>query len=442
MIHSHLSYPCHPFLFVFIVFIVIIVVNSISPHSLLFVPYMFSSRFHFCRLALPRRRVSFYTFNVSSYSVRPEKDGNLFAEAAAYLETLPRATPAAFVKAIRSRRYVAQDAAVRAVSLAAFRHLERLRRIFCERVKADDLPPKTNLLFVGPTGCGKTFLIEILFRDILKLPTVIVDMTTYSETGYVGQDVGTILTRLLYAADLSPARACLGLVCLDEFDKLASGQNNAVFAGAGTTKDVSGLGVQRELLKLLEKAEVAVPVEITHSDYAPKLIVSTEHIAFIACGAFSGLRGLIDREAREGIGFGREPAGGDEARIAVTYTADEVELTRYFLQYGFLPELIGRFQRVVPFHALGKDELGRILKGRVLRGYRKEFALAGIALDVDNAVLEKIVTESIRKETGARAIESAFIRLLEDAAFQAYSTPGTKKIRLRTSESGAEFELE
>jgi ATP-dependent Clp protease ATP-binding subunit ClpX len=373
--------------------------------------------------------------------IRPEKDENLREEAAQFLNSLPRLTPAEYEKAIRARYYVAQDAAVRAVSLTAFRHIERLRRIFCDRVPAAALPPKTNLLFVGPTGCGKTYLVEILFRDILKIPTVIVDMTNYSETGYVGQDVPSILTRLLYAAEFNPVRAGLGIVCLDEFDKLASGQNNAVFAGAGTTKDVSGLGVQRELLKLLERAEIAVPVEVTHSDYAPRIMVSTEHIAFIACGAFSGLKGLIERTTA-GIGFGREALGEDPARIAVTYTVDEVELTRHFLQYGFLPELIGRFQRVLPFHALQETELARILKEKVLRGYKKEFALAGMKLEVKPEVLKKIVGESVKKETGARALESALIRLLEDAAFEAYSTPGVKKIVLSCADKGAAYELE
>jgi ATP-dependent Clp protease ATP-binding subunit ClpX len=373
--------------------------------------------------------------------IRPDKDENLMEEAAQFVRSLPRLTPAECEKAIRARTYVAQNGPVRAVSLAAFRHVERLRRVFCDRVSPEVLPPKTNLLFVGPTGCGKTYLVEILFRDILKIPTVITDMTAYSETGYVGQDVCTLLTRLLYAADFNPVRAGLGIVCLDEFDKLASGQNNAVFAGAGTTKDVSGLGVQRELLKLLERAELAVPMEVTHADFAPRIIVSTEHIAFIACGAFSGLKGLIEREAA-GIGFGREGARADPARIAVTYTADEVELTRHFMQYGFLPELIGRFQRVLPFHALGEEDLARILKEKVLHGYRKEFALAGIKLDVKADLLKAVVAESVKKETGARALESAFIRLLEDAAFAAYSTPGVTRIILRSAPEGPKFELE
>jgi ATP-dependent Clp protease ATP-binding subunit ClpX len=387
------------------------------------------------------RHFSFYNVPMPVPVIRPEKDENLIEEAAQFLNTLPRLTPAQFERAIRDRTYVAQPGPVRAVSLAAFRHVERLRRIFCDHVSPEVLPPKTNLLFVGPTGCGKTYLVEILFRDILKIPTVITDMTSYSETGYVGQDVSTILTRLLYAADFNPVRAGLGIVCLDEFDKLASGQNNAVFAGAGTTKDVSGLGVQRELLKLLERTELAVPVEVTHAEYAPRLLVSTEHIAFIACGAFSGLKGLIERDA-SGIGFGREALPDDPARIAVTYTADEVELTRHFMRYGFLPELIGRFQRVLPFHALHEDDLARILKEKVLRGYRKEFALAGIKLDVKPDLLKTVIAESVRKETGARALESAFIRLLEDAAFDAYSTPGVKRIILHGGAGGPEFELE
>ena len=179
---------------------------------------------------------------------------------------------------IRSRGYIAQDAAVRAISLFAYRHVSRLRRIFLQNTSRESLPPKTNMLFVGPTGCGKTYLVEILFREILKLPTVVVDMTGFSETGYVGQDVNTVLTRLLYGADMNLTLAALGVICLDEFDKLSSGQNNAVFAGAGTTKDVSGLGVQRELLKMLESIEMPVPLEYTHSDYAPKALLSTQDI--------------------------------------------------------------------------------------------------------------------------------------------------------------------
>ena len=275
------------------------------------------------------------------------------------MHNIPVLAPRAIGERIRAAGYVGQDRAVRAIALGAYRHVQRLRRIHLEHVPVEDLPPKAPMLFVGPTGCGKTFLVEILFRDILRLPTAIVDMTGFSETGYVGQDTTSILTRLLYAADMDLAHAAIGIVCLDEFDKLSSGQNSAVFAGQGTTKDVSGLGVQRELLKMLEAIELPVPLEYTHSDYAPKAIMSTRDVGFIACGAFSGLKGVIERTGKEHIGFGREPLSGGQDRIAVSYGEDEVELARTFMNYGFLPELIGRFRRIVPFSSLERPAAGR-----------------------------------------------------------------------------------
>src|SRR5690349_25151610 len=148
----------------------------------------------------------------------------------------------------------------------AYRHVRRIRRIYLDGAKREQLLPKTNTLRIGPTGCGKTHLVELLFREVLRLPTVIIDITTYSETGYVGQDPSTILTRLLHAADDNPLLASIGIVCLDEFDKIASGQNNAVFAGAGTTKDVTGMGVQRELRKMLQASEEDVPLDLTRSE--------------------------------------------------------------------------------------------------------------------------------------------------------------------------------
>jgi len=336
---------------------------------------------------------------------------------------------------------VGQGRAVRAISLGAYRHVSRLRRIWLEGARRETLPPKTNMLLVGPTGCGKTYLVEILFRDILHLPTVVVDMTGFSETGYVGQDVNSILTRLLYAADMSLACAAIGVICLDEFDKLASGQNSAVFAGAGTTKDVSGLGVQRELLKMLESIEMPVPLEYTHSDYAPKAVLSTQDVGFIACGAFSGLKGLIEQSGREHIGFGRDPLSGDQARIAVSYSEDDVELARNFMNYGFLPELIGRFKRIVPFHALSREQLSEILHSNVLPQYRNEFLLEGKELVVSEAVLRRAVEDSLRKETGARALESSFIRYLEDAAFEAFSEPGCRRVSVEVREDKVVFDI-
>ncbi len=376
------------------------------------------------------------TINPSAF-LKPDK---LERQILPFVDALPNYTPSQIQEKIRKHGYVGQDLAVRATSLMAYRHVSRLKKLFLKGARRDRLPRKSNILFVGPTGCGKTFLVEILFRDILNLPTVIIDMTTYSETGYVGQDVSSILTRLMYAADLNPLTASIGVVCLDEFDKLASGQNNAVFAGAGTTKDVSGLGVQRELLKMLESSEVTVPMELSHSDYAPKTVISTQDIPFFACGAFSGLKGLIERKG-EHIGFGRDSLSGDQDRIAVTYTADEVELTSNFLKYGFLPELMGRFNRIIPFHALDEGQLVSILHTNVLQRYRNEFKFEGIELVVSKGVLRVIVQESLKKETGARGIESSLVRYLENAAFEAYSEPQTTQVELIMENGEVDFRI-
>ncbi len=357
------------------------------------------------------------------------------------MQNVPLLAPRAIGERIRAAGYVGQDRAVRAIALGAYRHVQRLRRIHLEHVDVESLPPKAPMLFVGPTGCGKTFLVEILFRDILRLPTAIVDMTGFSETGYVGQDTSSILTRLLYAADMDLAHAAIGIVCLDEFDKLSSGQNSAVFAGQGTTKDVSGLGVQRELLKMLESIELPVPLEYTHSDYAPKAIMSTRDVGFIACGAFSGLKGVIERAGTEHIGFGREPLSGGQDRIAVSYGEDEVELARTFMNYGFLPELIGRFKRIVPFSSLDRSQLAEILRARVLVQYVNEFRLEGRELAVDDEVLDLVVGETLKKETGARGLEAALARHLEDAAFESWSDPGQHRVRLRVADGRIVHEL-
>ena len=377
-------------------------------------------------------------FNLDNLGLK--KDSDLEKQVLPFIDGLPLYSPKQISRRIRKQNYVGQDSAVKSVSLMAYRHLSRLKKIHVQKLKSDNLPPKVNMLFVGPTGCGKTFLVEILFGTILKLPTAIVDMTTYSETGYVGQDVASILTRLVYAADFNPYLASIGVVCIDEFDKLASGKNNAIFAGAGTTKDVSGLGVQRELLKMLESTEIGVPMELSHSDYAPKTVISTKDIPFIACGAFSGLKGLIERKG-EYIGFTKSGLSGSQDRIAVSYSIDDVEMTGNFINYGFLPELIGRFGRIIPFSFLDEEQLGDILKRNTLKRYYNEFKLEGIDLVIDNHVLHHIVKQSVIKETGARGIEASLMRHLENAAFEAYSTDGVSRVELIIKDAEVDFIL-
>jgi ATP-dependent Clp protease ATP-binding subunit ClpX len=340
-----------------------------------------------------------------------------------FVKDLPVLSPKAIFERLDELGYRGQREARRAVSLMAYRHVRRIKRIYLDGAKREQLLPKSNTLLIGPTGCGKTHLVELLFQQILRLPTVIIDITTYSETGYVGQDPSTILTRLLHAADDNPLLASIGIVCLDEFDKIASGQNNAIFAGAGTTKDVTGLGVQRELLKMLEASEVVVPLELTHSTYGDHVVMSTSDVAFVAAGAFSGFHQVVRRRASaDSIGFGRTPGKRvSPDGIAVSFTAEEVEHVANFQAYGFLPELLARFSRFVPFEALDEGTLMDILRNNVVDRLTREFEDEGFALIIDEEVLKRIVGESLRRETGARGLASVLTRHIEDAAFETFA---------------------
>jgi ATP-dependent Clp protease ATP-binding subunit ClpX len=340
-----------------------------------------------------------------------------------FAKELPVLSPRQIDRKLEQLGYRGQREARRAVALMAYRHVRRIKRLHVEGVKPEHLLPKSNTLLIGPTGCGKTLLVELLFQQILHLPTVIIDITTYSETGYVGQDPSTILTRLLHAADDNPFLAGIGIVCLDEFDKIASGQNNAVFAGAGTTKDVTGLGVQRELLKMLEASEVAVPLELTHSSYSDHVVISTADVAFIAAGAFSGFHQVArSRAAGESIGFGRaSPGGASPDAVAVSYTPEEVEHVANFQAYGFLPELLARFSRFVPFQSLDAATLTDILRSNVVDRLTREFEDEGFELQIEEAVIQKIVAESLKRETGARGLQQVLARHIEDAAFESFA---------------------
>jgi len=363
--------------------------------------------------------------------VPPPKDDGLVPtpQFRRWVGELPCPTPAEIVAQLRELGYLGQDRGARAMALAAFRHVRRIKSLHLDGIARGDLPDKQNLLLVGPTGCGKTYLVELLFGRVLGIPTATVDATAYSETGYIGEDVTSMLTRLLYAAGGDPLKTRVGMICLDEFDKLASANNRAVFAGEGTTKDVSGLGVQRELLKMLEACVVAVPTRIGHDTYQDRPLLYTGDIAFVACGAFSGLKGVSHRRHGGGIGF-HAPGQVQPDEIAVHYDQAEMDDTVIFQQYGFLPELIGRFSRIVPFDPLPRATLLDILRRNVLRVYRREFELAQIELTVEEPVLDALVDEALRKQTGARGLRSALILHLEEAAFEAYSAGNVHRILL------------
>ena len=348
-------------------------------------------------------------------------------------------TPAKIAEKIRACGYVGQERAVKAISLFAYRHLDRLRRV--RRGLTDNLPKKTNPLLVGPTGCGKTYLIELLFNKILKLPTVVIDITAFSETGYVGQDICTILTRLLLAANMDMARAETGIVCLDEFDKIATSNERTVTGGDGDSKDVTGFGVQRELLKMVEGTKISVPLAISSTKYDKHVEISTAHIPFITCGAFSGLKHIIHGKHGNTVGF-LQDNHSTRKKIAVSYTESDVNLVSTFQRYGFLPELIGRFSRIVPFEALGENDLRNILQQNVMPNWKDEMSLHEINLVVDDSLVDYIVDLALKKETGARSVESVFAQLLEDAAFDAYSCLETKRLILNLNQGRPGYRIE
>jgi ATP-dependent Clp protease ATP-binding subunit ClpX len=361
-------------------------------------------------------------------------------EARRFFRQLPMPSPRQIDAELQDLGYRGQEAPRRALCLMAYRHLRRIRRLHLEGVSVQSVPPKSNYLLVGPTGCGKTYAVELLFGRILKIPTVVVDTTSFSETGYVGDDPVTILTRLLRKADLNPLVASVGIVCLDELDKLATTQNSARFDGQGTTKDVSGFGVQKELLKMLESSEVLVPLDGNNTMYSSRVTLSTRDIAFIACGAFSGLKLtalLAGKDKR--MGYVSAPTGRAREAVAARFEQAEVEDVENFRAYGFLPELIGRFARIVPFLPLDDETLRAILVDNVLARYVEEFRLEGLELDVEGAVVDRIVALAHKRQTGARGLDSVLIHRLEEVAFDAFAAEHLAEGRVRLHMHGDEI---
>ena len=327
--------------------------------------------------------------------------------------------------------YRGQEHARKAASVMAYRHVRRLQRIVLDGVGIAELGPRENYMFIGPTGCGKTHLVELLFRDILPVPTVTVDITQYSETGYIGEDVNMILARLFEAAEGDLLWAACGVVCMDEFDKLASSRSNARFAGEGSTKDVSGFGVQRGLLTLLSGNEAQFPADFGYAQLAPKLTLPLAGVTFVACGAFSGLKSTSDMmDAPERIGFGRIAEKIDPEAIAVKLDADVLEHTAAFAKYGFLPELIGRFTRVVGFLPLDHATLGAILRDNVIANYAAEFASEGLKLIIDDSVIDMVVKRALKRELGARGLRMALVPSLEEAAYSYFGQGEAREVKL------------
>lgn len=366
------------------------------------------------------------------------------AKAAEKLSALPTMSPRDIEKALIDRGYRGQEFARRAGAVLAYRHIQRLRREFIEQVPEDEFSLRENYLFLGATGSGKTFLTEMLFRDILGVPTVIADVTRYSETGYIGDDVLMLLSELYEAADQDRAWASCGVICLDEFDKLAASRSAARFAGEGTTKDVSGFGVQRGLLNMLSGASSPFPTDFGYSGFGQKLTMPLHNIMFIACGAFSGLKQVADLAEGGGgasIGFLEQTEKEQDDSLVSRISFELMEDTRAFANYGILPELVGRFSRMVPFQPLSSEVLREILEYNVLKSYRREFAAEHVELIVEDEVIDLIIDSARRRETGARAVRASLVPHLEEAAFRAFGDGGGAKVRLFVKQGKIELDV-
>jgi ATP-dependent Clp protease ATP-binding subunit ClpX len=319
------------------------------------------------------------------------------------------------IKAHLDQYVIGQQDAKKVLSVAVYNHFKRLKQKTTENEVEIE---KSNVILVGRTGTGKTLLAKSIAK-LLNVPFCIADATVLTEAGYVGEDVESILSRLLQAADYNVESAQMGIVFIDEVDKIARKNDNP-----SITRDVSGEGVQQALLKLLEGATVNVPPQGGRKHPEQKMIsIDTKNILFICGGAFDGIERLIaNRVNRQTIGF----STADEQSI------EEDSLLKYITPsdirtFGLIPELIGRFPVLTYLEPLKEADLKRILtepKNALVKQYTKLFDMDGVKLELDQEVLDFIVKKSMEFGLGARGLRSICEAILTDAMFE---LPGSSK---------------